>query len=102
MSLTASLNSTRRRLVPAGLVEKVRVANAALAGVIYRGDRVTCPVCEGTFRRFVAQSKKKHRPVARCPRCRTWARHRLLALFLRNCTEFYSKPLKVLHVAPEP
>ena len=41
------------------------------------------------------------RDNALCPSCLSLERHRLLWLFLKNETDFFSSSLKVLHVAPE-
>jgi SAM-dependent methyltransferase len=42
------------------------------------------------------------RPNAQCPRCGAVERHRLIWLFLRDCTNLFSEKLKLLHIAPEP
>ncbi|MDP2952639.1 MAG: methyltransferase domain-containing protein, partial [Chloroflexota bacterium] len=44
----------------------------------------------------------KHRPNAECPRCGSLERHRLLWLYLRDRTPFFTAPLKVLDIAPMP
>ena len=36
-----------------------------------------------------------------CPKCLSLERHRLLWLYLKEKTDFFSAPLKVLHFAPE-
>jgi SAM-dependent methyltransferase len=70
---------------------------------LYRGDRVTCPICEGTFRTFLPKVKSvgPNRRNAKCPRCGASERHRHLWLYLRNRTTLFSEPLRVLHFAPE-
>jgi SAM-dependent methyltransferase len=70
---------------------------------LYRGDRVTCPICEGTFRAFIPKVKPvgPNRRNAKCPRCGASERHRHLWLYLRNRTNLFSEPLRVLHFAPE-
>ena len=69
----------------------------------YRGDRVTCPICEGSFRTFMPKVKPvgPNRRNAKCPHCGASERHRHLWLYLRNCTNLFSEPLRVLHFAPE-
>ena len=69
--------------------------------VLYRGDRVECPVCGGRFRKFLPYGYNQVRKNVLCPKCLSLERHRLLWLFLRNRTEFFTARLKVLHVAPE-
>ena len=41
------------------------------------------------------------RENALCPACLSLERHRLIWLYLRDETKFFTDPYKVLHVAPE-
>jgi hypothetical protein len=70
---------------------------------LYRGDRVTCPICDGTFRKFMPKVKPvgPSRRNAKCPRCGASERHRHLWLYLRNRTNLFTESLRVLHFAPE-
>ncbi len=71
---------------------------------LYRGDRVSCPICGGTFRKFlpkVTPVGRPMRPNSKCPRCGASERHRHLWLYLQNRTSLFSEPLRVLHFAPE-
>jgi SAM-dependent methyltransferase len=70
----------------------------------YRGDRVTCPVCEGQFAKFMPRIKPSgpNRPGARCPGCGASERHRHLWLYLARRRDLFTEPLRVLHFAPEP
>lgn len=61
---------------------------------------VTCPCCGGQFPSFLPYGLRA-RPSARCPRCGSKKRHRLLWLFLRDRTTFFTERLRVLHFAPE-
>lgn len=65
---------------------------------IYRGDNVECPCCDGRFRRLRRHSG---RPNARCPRCASLERHRLLWLWLRGQRDLFEERLDLLHFAPE-
>jgi SAM-dependent methyltransferase len=67
----------------------------------YYGNKVECPVCGGRFRKFLPYGYNMVRENALCPRCLSLERHRLLWLYLKNRTGFFSEKLKVLHVAPE-
>jgi len=73
-----------------------------LAGAVrslrYRGDAVSCPCCGGSFDRFAAH---RERPRAKCPRCGSLERHRLLLRFLEERTDILERPLELLHAAPE-
>lgn len=64
----------------------------------YRGSGVVCPCCGGRFRRLVKYGGRRN---ARCPRCWSAERHRVLWLFLERETDVLSAPLTVLHFAPE-
>jgi SAM-dependent methyltransferase len=66
-----------------------------------RGEGVECPCCGGRFRRFVPYGVRRRRPHAQCPGCGAVERHRLLWLYLRERTDLFAKPLRLLHVAPE-
>jgi len=71
------------------------------AAWFYRGDKVECPICRGRFRKFLPYGYIKMRENALCPKCLSLERHRLMWLYLRNRTRFFTSPLKILHVAPE-
>jgi len=71
------------------------------SAVLYRGNQVECPVCGGRFRKLLPYGYNKVRENALCPRCLSLERHRLLWLYLKNRTDFFSGRLKVLHIAPE-
>lgn len=68
--------------------------------VFYRGNKVECPVCESQFRKFLPYGRKS-RSNALCPKCLALERHRLIWLYLKRKTDFFTKKAKMLHVAPE-
>ncbi|WP_207435610.1 class I SAM-dependent methyltransferase [Sabulibacter ruber] len=68
---------------------------------LYLGNKVYCPLCEGSFRTFLPFGSER-RPQALCPRCHTVERHRLLWLYLQEQVSIAERPLEVLHMAPEP
>lgn len=88
------------RYVPRKYLQRVSHFFLRILAVFYRGDIVICPVCDGSFRKFLPYGRKA-RENALCPNCLALERHRLMWLFLQNETPFFSAPLKVLHVAPE-
>jgi len=76
------------------------------------GLRYSCPFCHLRFRRLEARGRDL--PVytelgilggglreVECPWCRSNDRERLLYLFLRQHTDLFRRPMRVLHVAPE-
>jgi SAM-dependent methyltransferase len=79
------------------------VSHVVLKGmaVFYKGNEVECPVCKSTFKKFVPYGRTNPRSNALCPNCLALERHRLMWLYLRDKTSFFTAPQKVLHVAPE-
>jgi len=59
-----------------------------------------CPCCGGRFPSFIPGGVNL-RPGARCPRCHSLERHRLIWLYLSRRTELSGGNLKLLHFAPE-
>jgi len=66
----------------------------------YFGNQVECPVCGHRYRKFMPYGRVS-RPNALCPSCLSLERHRLMWLYLKMKTNFFTESLKVLHVAPE-
>jgi len=94
-----SLPGSRSRT--AGLVRAAERARLRLWARLARGEGVECPCCGGRFRRFVPYGVRPRRPNAQCPACGAVERHRLLWLFLRERTDLFTRPQRLLHVAPE-
>ncbi len=69
--------------------------------VFYRGNKVECPVCESRFRKFLPYGRLSSRSNALCPKCLALERHRLIWLYLKRKTDFFTKEAKMLHIAPE-
>jgi SAM-dependent methyltransferase len=66
-----------------------------------KGDRYTDPIDGKSFRKFLPYGYGVQRPNVLSPSTLSLERHRLLWLYLKNETEFFTAPLKVLHMAPE-
>ena len=67
----------------------------------YCGNKVECPVCGKHFRKFLPYGYGKATGNRMCPKCLSLERHRLLWLYLKEKTGFFTDNLKVLHFAPE-
>jgi SAM-dependent methyltransferase len=67
--------------------------------LLYSGSRYRCPICERGFRRLMYSNG---RDLAVCPGCGSRERHRHLWLYLQRETDFFRRPARVLHIAPEP
>jgi len=72
-----------------------------LTAVLYKGKNVECPVCNEKFRKFLPYGYNNVRTNVLCPQCFSLERHRLVWLYLVERTALFSKPHKVLHIAPE-
>lgn len=81
-----------------------RISPLALKGLamFYRGNQVSCPICEHHYRKFLPYGRGENaRENALCPNCQSLERHRLMWLYLKEETSFFTKNNKVLHIAPE-
>ena len=66
-----------------------------------RGDTYTDPIDGKSFRKFLTYGYEKPRENVLSPSTLSLERHRLLWLFLKNRTDFFTAKHKVLHFAPE-
>ena len=90
------------RYIPRPYLQIVGHWAARILSIFYLGNQVACPVCNSTYRKFLPYGRNNSsRENALCPTCLSLERHRLMALYLRRKTNFYTANLKVLHVAPE-
>ena len=68
-----------------------------------KGDKFTDPIDGKSFRKFLPYGYVKQRENALSPSTLSLERHRLMWLFLKDNTSFFTatKKIKVLHIAPE-
>ncbi len=66
-----------------------------------KGDRYTDPLDNRSFKTFLPYGHNKTRENVLSPSTLSLERHRLLWLYLKEKTDFFIAPLKVLHFAPE-
>ena len=85
-----------RLLPPLGLDGVVH----RLSALRHAGDAVACEVCGGRFARYLPAGIPV-RPHASCPGCGSLERHRLVWRYLGSRTAVFSRPMRLLHVAPE-
>ncbi|MDA0758229.1 MAG: class I SAM-dependent methyltransferase [Bacteroidetes bacterium] len=69
--------------------------------LFYRGNKFLDPINGKLYRTFLPYGYVKQRENALRPGTFSLERHRLLWLYLNNETEFFTKKIKVLHIAPE-
>ena len=72
-----------------------------LIAIYYKGSKYTDPIDGSSFRGFLPYGYQNVRKNALSPSTYSLERHRLLWLFLKTDTNFFSAEKKVLHFAPE-
>jgi SAM-dependent methyltransferase len=65
--------------------------------IVNHGMRHQCPICQRRFGRFMRRGIN-----LMCVGCRSYARHRLMMLYIQRETDLLRRPRRVLHIAPEP
>lgn len=68
---------------------------------IWKGNQFEDPITGIAYRKMLPYGRRSSRVNALAPHTLSLERHRLLWLFLKNETDFFNKPLRVLHLAPE-
>ena len=87
--------------IPRPYLIKMSYLVRPLLSIWLKGDTYTDPIDGKSFKRFLPYGYEKQRPNVLSPSTLSLERHRLLWLYLKNESEFFNKPLKVLHMAPE-
>jgi len=89
--------------LPRPLLIRLSYPFKKIAPTIYKGNKVECPVCERSFSKFLSYgSNVAHREGVLCPYDLTLERHRLMWLYLKDHSSFFTADkLDVLHIAPE-
>lgn len=89
------------RYIPRKYLQRVSGVGLKVLGLFYRGSAVTCPICETSYRKFLPYGRITPRENALCPNCLSLERHRLIWLYLKETTDFFTQKKAVLHIAPE-
>ena len=89
--------------LPRPLLIRLSYVFRVFAPLVYKGNKVDCPVCEKSFKKFLSYgSNVAHRDNVLCPYDLTLERHRLMWVYLKDRSNFFkAEKLKVMHVAPE-
>ena len=87
--------------VPRPLLIRLSYLVRPAVAAYYRGTGYTDPIDGKSYRSFLPYGYGKQRENVLAPGTLSLERHRLLWLFLKEHTSFFTKPLKVLHFAPE-
>ena len=89
--------------LPRPLLIRLSYIFKRFAPLLYKGNNVECSVCEKKFRKFLSYGYgNHHRDNVLCPYDLTLERHRLMWLYLKQESNFFTADkLNVLHIAPE-
>lgn len=87
--------------IPRPLLIKVSYWVRPLISFYLKGTTYTDPIDGKSFRAFLPYGYGKQRSNALSPSTFSLERHRLLWLYLKNETTFFTSAKKVLHIAPE-
>jgi SAM-dependent methyltransferase len=91
--MKALMNQLKRAIHPRSIKNK-------LLHYALQGNNVECVCCKSKYITFLPAGIEK-RANARCIKCGSLERHRTLWMFLNEQHDRFSKPIKLLHVAPE-
>lgn len=87
--------------IPRPALIKLSYKIQPLIALALRGNKYTDPIDGRGYRKFLSYGYKTTRDNVLAPGTFSLERHRLLWLYLQRETDFFEKPRKVLHVAPE-
>ncbi|QHI38547.1 Demethylrebeccamycin-D-glucose O-methyltransferase [Kordia antarctica] len=87
--------------IPRPLLIKLSYWIRPIVTFVLKGKNYTDPIDGKSFRTFLSYGYAINRENALSPSTLSLERHRLLWLYLQNETDFFTKPQKVLHFAPE-
>jgi predicted SAM-dependent methyltransferase len=87
--------------VPRPILIKISYWVRPIVSFFLKGTNYTDPIDGKSFRKFLPYGYENQRSNALSPSTLSLERHRLLWLYLKNETDFFSASKKVLHIAPE-
>lgn len=87
--------------VPRPVLIKVSYWVRPIISWYLKGNTYTDPIDGKSFRKFLPYGYGEQRPNVLSPSTLSLERHRLIWLYLKNETDFFTAPKKVLHIAPE-
>lgn len=88
-------------LLPRPLLIRLSYLARPILALFMRGSKYTDPIDGKKFRSFLPYGYEKQRPNILSPSTLSLERHRLLWLYLKNDTDFFTAEKRVLHFAPE-
>ena len=93
--------SVASRFIPRHHLQRFSAFILRIVGIFYLGNKFEDPITGIKYRKLLPYGRIQSRPNALAPHSMSLERHRLLWLYLKERTNFFSDNLKVLHIAPE-
>ena len=87
--------------MPRPLLIKMSYWVRPLLSFYLRGHKITDPIDGKSFKKFLPYGYQNQRKNALSPSTLSLERHRLLWLYLQRKTDFFTRDIKLLHIAPE-
>jgi len=95
------LISLASRFIPRHYQQFVAAFLLRSIAIFYKGNKIEDPISGKTYRKILPYGRLQSRPNALAPHSLSLERHRLIWLYLKNRTDFFTNPKRVLHIAPE-
>jgi SAM-dependent methyltransferase len=89
------------RTIPRKYLHHVSHFFLRIYSFLLRGNNFEDPITGITYRKLLPYGRLIVRPNALAPDSLSLERHRLMWLYLRDYSDFFTKQYKVLHIAPE-
>ncbi|MFB9057961.1 class I SAM-dependent methyltransferase [Mariniflexile ostreae] len=99
--MSKSFFKTILNTVPRPILIRLSYMARPVLAFFLKGDTFTDPIDGKKFKRFLPYGYENQRQNVLSPSTLSLERHRLLWLYLKRETHFFTAPLKVLHFAPE-
>jgi SAM-dependent methyltransferase len=96
-----SIFKTILNTIPRPILIKLSYWVKPIIAIYLKGKTYTDPIDGKSFRKFLSYGYETQRPNVLSPSTLSLERHRLLWLYLKNETDFFTTDKKVLHFAPE-
>ena len=87
--------------IPRPYLIKLSYLIKPILNIYYSGTKFQDPIDNKKFRKMLSYGYSKQRKNALSPSTLSLERHRLMWLYLKNETDFFTVQKKVLHIAPE-
>lgn len=88
-------------IIPRPILIRLSYLARPFFAFVLKGNKYTDPIDGKSFRSFLPYGYGKQRPNVLSPSTLSLERHRLLWLYLKKETDFFTSNKKVLHFAPE-